>query len=526
MKSNTKTIIVVAVVLFVLLTGAHFMSSFHRPAPPPQAANPYGAFGPAGAGMPDMTKIAGDQAKVFELMTKYKLKPRLANYIAQANLQVVSQTDISIHFVITYPDKATTDGTITVAADPNYTPSPADVERAARTGSKVLGPKLTVKKNGPNEWQYTLQYQVPYSAIPSDLLQKLPPPSKGERSISHLLDLVPSVHADGGLVAGEGAVSVLANYFATYYDKKWEMEGKSVGVDVPLALLDLGDDLMTLKEWMNEIGELEDCAKNPTHPLSQKATHDPNYQHDVLDPLSDAKGDVQSTLVPTMASDTAGFITHWLPFGSGAAAGLVFSTQDEAIANYAEGRIEEARKYVVPCHHEEMTAGQFRPMQANFKYVYNRNIPNQCDKDGNCSQGEEKRGIEGTVHMTPDSTGFLVGKGTAKVTMHSSQHATNQYGCSVEGHEKSEGAGELAVRGGGATPLNGVVKAEFNTDALTTDSDGKTCKGSAAPSHRENGSFGMACDFYNVNLVRGGTYTAFEGGNQINGTCTLEIFPE
>jgi len=528
MKAHTKAIAMMVTILLTLAVaaGLKLVPSFRKSAPSPQATSPFSTFGQPGMAIPDMTKIAGDQAKLFELMNHFKLNMRLATYIAQAKLQVVSQTDTSVHFVITYPDNATTDETFTVAADPNYTPTSADLERAARTASKVHGPKLTVKKNGPNEWQYTLQYHVPYSAIPNDLLQQIQPPSNSPRSSVDFLDLIPSVHADGGLVAGEGAVSVVANYFATSQAKLWEREARSVGVDVPLALVDLGDDLLTFKRWMGEMGELEDCAKNPTNPLSQKATHDPNYQHDVLDPLSDAKGDVQSTLVPTLASDTAGFLTHWLPFGSGALAGLIFSTQDEAIADYAEGRIEEARKYVVPCHHEQMSAGQFLPMQANLKYSYNRNIPNECDKDGNCSQGEEKRVIEGTVHMTPDSTGFLVGKGAAQVTMEMSQHATNQYGGGSENHETSKGVGELAVRGGGATPQIGVVKAEFHTETLTTDGDSKTGKLPPKHWHNENGFFGMDCDFYNVNFVRGGTYTAFQGGNDKNGTCTLEIFPE
>lgn len=468
--------------------------------------------------------MGADQARVYELMSRYSMKPRLASYIAQAQWRILDQTDTSIHFIINYPDSAKIDESVNVAADPSYTPTPADLQRAARSPHQVHGASFTTKKTGPKEWQYTLQYHLPYSQIPSELLQRILPKSNSASGGSHVFDLVRPVYADGALPAGEAVVSVVANYFATYYDKMWEMEKHSVGVDIPLALLDLADDLLTLKGWVSEVGELEDCAKNPTNPLSQKASHDQNYQHDVLDPLSDAKGDVISTLAPTLASDTAGFITHWLPFGSGAVAGLIFSTQDEAVAQFAEGRIQEAGKYIVPCHEQEMVAGQFRPMQGTLTYAYKFNS-NEC-KIGKCVEFEEERKFEGAVHLVPDSFGYLAGQGNGQFNGKSKQHAWDQY-CKTAGwNQELEGPGKIEVEAGGDSPLNGYIKVRFGSNDLTRKSSQTSCSGERRSDPNQAGAFGGAsCDFPNVDLVHGGTYSAFENGDP-HGTCKLELAPQ
>jgi hypothetical protein len=521
MKANTKTIAVVAAILLTLAVaaGLKLKSLFRKPVSSPQASIPFGPYGQFGSTLPDMTKIGGDQAKLFELITKYKMKLRLANYIAQAQMQVVSQTDTSVHFVITYPDKATTDETITVAADPNYTPSPADLERAARTGSKVHGPKLTVKKTGPNQWQYTLQYHVPYSAIPSDLLQKLQPPSNSQRSSADFFDLVPSVHADGGVGAGEGAISVVANYFAEAYKTVGRMstEGKdnakSIGMDIPLALVDLADDLAQLKLWLDEMGKLQDCAKNPTNPLSQKATQDPNYQHDVLDPLSNAKGDVISTLAPTLASDTAGFVTHWLPFGSGAVVGLIFSTQDDAVSQYAEGRIEEARKYIVPCDVVPMTPGDLRPMQGALKYTYIFN-----DHEAN-----ETRKAEGKFDLNIVEGG-LAGEGTAKFTYEYASASINPICQGIAETRKAKGDIKIKAEAGGS-PLAGVIELHVDGDLPVVDdqlvsSGAKTC---IQQTRTYTDHYNYLCHFDRVDMVHGGTFSAFAQDTGGRGTCTIEL---
>jgi len=515
MKLTTKTIIIIAAVLFFLLSGFRFLPWFHKPEPPPQATNPFVSFPPGFTpSLPPMTALSADP-KINEIMTKYQLGPKAADYIAQAKLEILNQTDTSVHFLITYPDKTTTDETITITSDPKYTPSPGDLERSARTGSKVHGPTFAVKKSGQKEWQYTLQYHVPYSAMPGDLVQKLQHPSSNQTGRIDLPDLIPQVHADGGLGAGEGAVSIVANYFATYYEKMWEMSAKSVGVDVPLALMDLAEDSAQLKLWMDEMGKMQDCAQNPTNPLSQKVSQDSNYQRDVLDPLSAAKGDVASTLVPTLASDTANFVTHWLPFGSGAVVGLIFSTQDDAVSQYAEGRIEEARKYVVPCDDVPMSPGNLRPMDGTFTYAYMKKTADES----------ETKTAEGKFPLNIVSGG-LAGEGTAQFTHEESSKSMSPVpSCQGIAHSmKAKGDLKITAQGGG-TPLGGVIELRVNGELPVVETQLVGNGGNKCVEQSKNNTtfYSFVCHFDHLDMVHGGTFSTFAEGENGRGTCTIDL---
>jgi hypothetical protein len=540
MKLNSKTVVVAGAVLLVLVLSAYFLFSRRGQEPmspqqamnpyaalippgalmpPQQAMNPYGAFGTPGGAMPDMSKNVGDQAQALQLMTTYHLGPRAANYISQAKLQVLNQSNTSIHFVLSYPDGAKIDETFSVADDPKYTASAADLEKAARSGSKVHGPKLTGRRNGQKEWQYTLQYHLPYSAIPGNLLQKVQSASQNRRGRANFLDFVPSVWAEGGLASGELSVSVLANYFAAYYDGL-EMSGRSIGADVPLALGDLADDFLTLRNWTHEIDELADCARNPTNPLAQKATHDPGYQHDVLDPLSDARTDTWTTFVPMLASDTAGFVTHWIPvFGAGAAVGLIFSTQDDAVNEIAENRIEEARRYVVPCDKSPMTPGDLRPMEGVLKYTYVSKPPHEPPGV------TDTRTAAGKFELNVVGGGGLKGEGTADYSHeYVAMAATGAPGCQgVADSMKAKGKVGITA-GGGGTPLAGVIELRFHGD-LPVEEAQMVSEGSRCREQTKNytSSFGAVCRFQHVDMVHGGTFSTFAEGAEGYGTCTIEL---
>ena len=165
---------------------------------------------------------------------------------------------------------------------------------------------------------------------------------------------------------------------------QWEEfdNAMSRGVDAPLAILDLILSLKELAGQLGQIGDLQDCAKNPTNPLTQKASQDPNYAHDVLDPLSDAKGNVGSSWLPRAANVGAGYLTHYLPFGSGFMLGPLLSMNDDAINSINEERISDAEKLVVECDKEtELEAMGYRPMAGKFEYKFNGSYQN-CTNNG------------------------------------------------------------------------------------------------------------------------------------------------
>lgn len=447
--------------------------------------------------------------KLREIMQKCHLGPKAAQLIALGNMQILEQTDSSVHVSFNFPDKFTIDETATVAADPSYTPSPADLERAAHIGSKVHGPKFTVQKNG-DKWTYNLQYHIPYSALPSDVQQKFRP-GQGNKS-AHFFDLVPSAWAQegpgGGELTGEVAVSLLANVAVSHYEEI--SPGKSLGADAPLAFADAFEDLVKLNGWLDEMNKLIDCAKHPTNPLSQKATQDANYQHDVMDQLDAAKTDVESTAFPTAASDAAGVATHWLPYGSGAVAGVVFSTQDDAVEQYAKDRIDEASKYVVPCD-SPMLPGNLRPMHLALHYVYN----------GTDMGIEEKREAGGEFDLNTQMGG-LSGQGAGKFTIERKQVQQGPNACAYGYKGKGEGEATITA-GGGGSPFGGVIELHLETDLMLHQSgmvpNGAHC---AERTLDETRNYNFNCRFDRLDLVHGGTFSTFQGGDG-HGTCTIDL---
>src|SRR5262245_12535835 len=106
----------------------------------------------------------GEDPRVRQIMADYHVGRKAANYIAQAKLQITEQTDTSVHFVVIFPDQTTLNETVSIAADPQFVSRPP--AKATQTRPKTHGAKLIFKTAGPKTWTYTLQYHVPYSALP------------------------------------------------------------------------------------------------------------------------------------------------------------------------------------------------------------------------------------------------------------------------------------------------------------------------------------------------------------------------
>ncbi|MGB8473250.1 MAG: hypothetical protein WCE61_04070 [Candidatus Acidiferrum sp.] len=535
MKMNLKTVAAIAAILLIVVfvTGLRLMSSFRKPAPSPHATNPLSPFGQPGSALPDMTMIAGDQAAVFKLMTQYGLDIRTATYLAQAKARVLSQTNTSVHFVLTLPEGFTSDETITITPDVKYMPTPAELEASTKSGANTYNVKFTAENESDTKAHMTLQYFVPYRAVPAELQRRI----HGESSSVHWFELVPSVWAQEG--GGEG--SGMSVYQEAGLEAAKEVlndqakEGK-LSKEFPKPLAGLLDVLNAFKKeqehvgWLDELDELQDCAENPTNPLTKKAfDQDPAYRDQVVHGVTQARGDVTGFTAMRFLNLGVSAATALSEAPLGPITGPISSWTDETLKQLAEQRITDAQKNVTHCHHENMLSGQFRPMVATLKFAYNRHDPETGNEFNGWNSGDEKRGFEGTVHMVPDSTGFLVGKGTAELVIQRDQHGRQDNGSAGEAHGEthttSKGVGQIEIRAGGATPLSGVVHAEFHTEALKTDSEAKVGNLPPTHSHTENGIFGMDCDFDNVNFVHGGTYKTFVGGDA-HGTCTIDLSPE
>jgi hypothetical protein len=532
MKAHIKKSLVVAVVFLAMLAGLLLARSSHKPAPSALAANPSGSLVSTGSGMPDMSKLTGDQMRVYSSIMQYRLEPHLAAFISQTKMELISRGDVPIHYLLTFPNGVTSDETITIAPNQKFTPTAAELERSKKSGIQIFSPKLSVKKTGPQEAVFTLDYYVLQSSLPPEFQSFLQKSSSNSGPPGwDPFALIPSAYAQEGSDSGSGYVANEGAEFTKTEVVKGleiaELEKSAHVADNVLTMKDLVMGYQEMTEWLAEVDELRDCAEHPTNPLAQKASETPEYQQQVIDSLGDTRSSVKWAAVPKIANITAGALTQFMDelFGAGLLVAPITTANDEAISEIVHGEIEDARKGVTPCHHEQVTEGTFRPMQGNLTYIYVFNSPEECRHE-QCVHSENEAHFEGTIHMAPDQTfGYLSGKGTGRFTRKRDQGAHDQYCKSESTHEETTGPGEIEVQAGGDSPLNGVVKARWNSSQLKMEGTQTGCNGSQTSTHGENAYSGADCEFHNVDLVHGGTYSAFETADN-HGTCKLEIFPE
>ncbi len=554
MGSSTRTFAVLgsALLVVILLAGWGLKSLFGHSAKNPQGQNPYatalpngvqlpagmtlppGMKMPTGMGMPPSMAISPallegvDQVAMYKLMAERHLSARAAVYLMKSKIQLIEESKTSLHFLMSFPDGGTIDETIGIVPNQPYTPTAKDLERAARTRSRIYNPRLRLKENGPDSVQATLEYNVPYSSLPKEVLERIgapaPPNSAG------FFNLVPPAWGQVRAI-GEPTLGLFANMLAEHW-KDWkvingELEEfetlKSLGADVPLAMLDLILSMKELGGQLSQIGDLQDCAKNPTNPLTQKASHDPNYEHDVLDPLSDAKGNVGSSWLPRAANVGAGYLTHFLPFGSGFLLGPFLSMNDDAINSINEERIHDAEKLVVPCDKPiELTAGAFRPMKGGFEYKYNLDdkVCLHEESQGGCSFHNETRTAQGKFSLNPNEFGFLTGDGSGSIQEQGEMHVDKTKHSS---RFTKTGAVVAEFKCGGDDPQSGVIQMTIHGDALKWDQEGTGPSGeSLSGIHLNSGGFAATCEFRNVDFTKGGSYSAYAQDDS-HGTCKIEL---
>lgn len=542
--SNRKFVILGSVVLvLIVLAGWGLKSLRARPKTPQEAMEEFArqaqaqaqAQASAQGQMPDMAKLAslagmgGDQAVMMKLMTAYRMDPRAASYLSQTKIKVLDETNTSVHYMLAFPDGVTSDESITIKPDQHYTPTSAELQRASRRGPRIFSPKLTQKKVSEDEVHFILHYYVQQSTLPPNLLERIGSGKATARSLD-FFSIVPAAWAqqgggDNGVGFVGGNIAELEKSMAVKGLEHAEWEKAAKGLDNILTLKDLVVGYGEISSWLGEVQELDDCAKHPTNPLTQKASQTPEYQQQVIGGLKEASWDVQMTAFPKVANIAAGAVTQFLPFGTGVLISPITAANDEAIAQIAEGTIADAKKMVVPCDKEsEMTAFGFRPMTGKVEYKYNEEHAN-CSQQGSesgCNHSKTVRGITATFEIDPDATEETAAKdvGTGFVQEDSD---FNNPKCHGETHTSLRGPIKVSPEIGG-TPENAIVNISLGGDMWEGKLDSSQTCGAMPPEHRtwNNGAFGTTCKV-KINMVTGGSATAFVEADRGHGTCTVEL---
>ena len=233
------------------------------------------------------------------------------NLYIPGQFHLISATNTSLHYVLTFPDNLTSDETITIKPNQRYRPTPAELQKPSRSGIRMFSPTLTV--NRPKEALFTLHYFALQSSLPTEVqqwIQKISAtsPLSGTHSLS---PLVPSVWAQegGGNGEGGGLGEAVATEVIQTSDvqmlENFKLKDMGKLLEALATVVEMIKSYDKMKGWMDEMKELEDCAKDPTNPLAVKASKNPEYQKEVLDPLDSASLDVQSAAFPILSNLTA-----------------------------------------------------------------------------------------------------------------------------------------------------------------------------------------------------------------------------
>ncbi len=457
--------------------------------------------------------------RVSRLMSQYHFTRQAAEFLAKTKVQVIGQTDTSLHYLLTFADGVTSDETITINPGQKYTPTAAELERSKLPGVQVIKPSLTAKQAGPKEMQFVLHYFLQESALPAEVLQKIHPAAP-QVSSRDFFALVPSAWAQGG-GSGEGSgdnggqfviwnLVELTKSMDVKQLEQMEWEKSAKAVDNILTARDVINGYNEISGWLGEIAELKDCAEHPTNPLTQKAANTDEYGNQVIGGLDDASSEIQGTAFPKVANIAASAVTQELPFGTGVLISPLVSANDKAIEQFAEDEINNAKKLVVPCDNP-MLPGNLRPMHLALVYAYNKT-----------EMGiEEKRTASGEFDLNTQMGG-LEGEGPGKFKIELKQVQQGPNACAYGYKGKAEGDAKITA-GGGGTPFGGVIELHLSTDLNLHESgmvpDGQHC---SEQSHDEMRNYNFTCHFDGLDLVHGGTFSHFQGGDG-HGTCTIDL---
>ena len=542
MGSNERTFAILGsvVLVVIVLAGWGLKTLRERPRSSQQTMEDFAqqaqaqaqAMAKAQGQMPDMAKLASmagmsggnlpaaAQVGMLQLVQKYQISMGTAAYLAQAKAQVLSQSSNSVRYSLTFPDGVASETTITLTPGQTYSPTLAEIARGQSTGVQAYRVQFSAKTESESKARITLRYFVPEAAMPANLQQRL------QNKSANFFQLIPSAYAEGNLgidVVSDTSVEVTKEIL------KQTAEHGNLSKEFPTPLSRFVDLANAFKketdhlDWMDQLNFLDYCANNPTNPLTQKAyQQDPNYQKQTQQSVQDARSDVMQMTAMRFLNLATSVATDLVEGPMGAITAPISSYNDGTLKGLADDRINEIKKQFPECKPaDRFEPGQFRPMQGNFTYAYKLNS-HECRSQ--CVDYEEERKFESTVHLKPNDMGYLFGEGAGNITVKKKQHAWDQYCKNAGWRDNYDGNATIRLKAGGDTPSNGVVMANFGGDALTRDGVQIGCDGKE---QRLNGaaSAGASCEFHNVDMVHGGSYSAFESGDG-HGTCKLEIFPE
>lgn len=477
---------------------------------------------------PDSPNI--DPTTVSRLMVEEGLDQDTASLIAQIDTQIKSSDNAYLNYEQTLPGQQAWDAQITAIPDQIYVPTEAELQEAAATGSEVYDVEYSFEEIG-GVAQFTLRYFVPYEAMPEELKASIQS-SDSVSSTSAAVGVLPAAEASGG---ASGAVfetvikGIVKEGLGKVSDKFGPILG-ALGNAIDLAKI------RDSRSYFSELDSLEDCANNPTNPLTKKTfAENPEEKQKTLDALREARSEVtEITAVRglNLAAKTGA------KFTGANAAGKIFldsvaKWNDKTLEQVSEGWVEDARKAVVKCDPPEPPATRLNGT-IQYRVSNSQASSSDCNSYQACWEHKEQQSGSGSffVKVMPN---LISGNGTGsyehtrtRVITGTPEHPLTEY--NGEYNYVRSGDVEIIVEGnpvGSTLYVNGagnMIEEGSSTTYVVKPGDSKVTPVTETRSVDATGGF--VCNFKDVDFVNGGKYKQdIVWGGTVVGSCEIELFP-
>ena len=342
----------------------------------------------------------------------------VAEFFAASKIESNSPNDTTYIYLQTFPNGASREMTLRVSSNRQYTPTPEEIANTIPGSNPIYAFKYSSDIQADSTTKIEMNYFVPngYLTNGSKLLQI----ASGNGTIDGLV-----IHWEEiGKKGADVSISSLLEYFKAGYVSSIYALASALS-DVTTAL----DLSKQYKKWKDELDALEDCAANPTNPLTRS---DPNYSPTTVAKIRDARDELQQVtavrFLNLMTEKAYDLNPVTAIFSIPAKQGFVWS--EKTLDNYSENTImREARLAVVPCDNSWALVGKIdvltertdditnensvEHITTNVKWVLDPTFPCACRyvSQGNFTYDytdiRDSCTFKGTASGNIGSTGFL-----------------------------------------------------------------------------------------------------------------------
>lgn len=491
--AQVRALVVVALLVATIATGKWTWDRFVRPSPDASLAGPTAAYS-AQTMAQIQTALAEQAALARQSLARQSTAQTSAANATEAppQVRVVTEQPASLDLAITLPSGEVVNETISLQPDQPYQPTPA--ERAAQSAQsrQVFGARFRIESEGH---RLVLSYVVPTRLLPAELRERL----YGKRAETAGFHLFSAAWAQSGMGLWTGVMTGMdmGNYSSdmvkgTKAFTKLASNAEKIG-----KALDTSDQFA---HWMEQLDALENCARNPTHKVTQDAyQNNPGYQQQTIDAIGQARSEVKQATGLSYVNQEANVgmqLTH-APGILTQMTKAVSSWNDSALTDIGNGLVADASK-LVDC---DLAAPPPAAGDGTITYHLHREGFFGIDVDDQLVKSTFV--ISSVPVMAPPGANpiELRGQGEFKGKIVSKQSNT----CTGTAGVRGDGVyGHLKISGG---------------------ADSGQCSGARFEDAARNAAF--TCEFEGVDPVNGGKYQAQAAGEFAAWTeCTLDLKPQ